>query len=116
MLYSFARVSAVIGMRRQDYFRQESRGGSRLPVRTTAPQHPQHRYRLTLMVPSLVPRGIEQTTTLLLEPGEVITLTGRDWRPALTSSEQLFLDGPVGEANHPARRQLGVCAAGDAAA
>ena len=23
MLYSFARVSAVIGMRRQDYFRQE---------------------------------------------------------------------------------------------
>ena len=26
MLYSFARVSAVIGMRRQDYFRQESRG------------------------------------------------------------------------------------------
>ena len=26
MLYSFARVSAVIAMRRQDYFRQESRG------------------------------------------------------------------------------------------
>ena len=30
MLYSFARVSAVIGMRRQDYFRQESRGWLRL--------------------------------------------------------------------------------------
>ena len=29
MLYSFARVSAVIGMRRQDYFRQESRGWRR---------------------------------------------------------------------------------------
>ena len=28
MLYSFARVSAVIGMRRQDYFRQERQGGS----------------------------------------------------------------------------------------
>ena len=30
MLYSFARVSAVIGMRRQDYFWQESRGWLRL--------------------------------------------------------------------------------------
>ena len=30
MLYSFARVSAVIGMRRQDDFRQESRGWLRL--------------------------------------------------------------------------------------
>ena len=30
MLYSFARVSAVSGMRRQDYFRQESRGWLRL--------------------------------------------------------------------------------------
>ena len=29
-LYSFARVSAVIGMRRQDYFRQEGRGWLRL--------------------------------------------------------------------------------------
>ena len=33
MLYSFARVSAVIGMRRQDYFRQESRGWLRPPQR-----------------------------------------------------------------------------------
>ena len=31
MLYSFARVSAVIAMRRQDYFRQERRGWLRLP-------------------------------------------------------------------------------------
>ena len=31
MLYSFARVSAVIGMRRQDYFRQGSRGWLRAP-------------------------------------------------------------------------------------
>ena len=30
MLYSFARVSAVIGMRRQDYFRQECQGWLRL--------------------------------------------------------------------------------------
>ena len=30
MLYSVARVSAVIGMRRQDYFRQEGRGWLRL--------------------------------------------------------------------------------------
>ena len=30
MLYSFARVSAVIGMRRQDYFRQERQGWLRL--------------------------------------------------------------------------------------
>ena len=30
MLYSVARVSAVIGMRRQDYFRQERRGWLRL--------------------------------------------------------------------------------------
>ena len=30
MLYSFARVSAAVGMRRQDYFRQESRGWLRL--------------------------------------------------------------------------------------
>ena len=33
MLYSFARVSAVIGMRRQDYFRQERRGGSAASTR-----------------------------------------------------------------------------------
>ena len=30
MLYSFARVSAVLGMRRQDYFEQGSRGWLRL--------------------------------------------------------------------------------------
>ena len=30
MLYSFARVSAVLGMRRQDYFRQGSRAWLRL--------------------------------------------------------------------------------------
>ena len=30
MLYSFARVSAVLGMQRQDYFGQGSRGGLRL--------------------------------------------------------------------------------------
>ena len=30
MLYSFARVSAVLGMRRQDYYRQGSRGWLRL--------------------------------------------------------------------------------------
>ena len=30
MVYSFARVSAVVGMRRQDYFRQERRGWLRL--------------------------------------------------------------------------------------
>ena len=30
MLYSFARVSAVLGMRRQDYFQQGSRGWLRL--------------------------------------------------------------------------------------
>ncbi len=30
MVYSFARVSAAVGMRRQDYFRQESRGWLRL--------------------------------------------------------------------------------------
>ena len=30
MLYSVARVSAVIGMRRQDYFRQERQGWLRL--------------------------------------------------------------------------------------
>ena len=30
LLYSFARVSAAVGMRRQDYFRQESRGWLRL--------------------------------------------------------------------------------------
>ena len=30
MLYSFARVSAVLGMRRQDYFGQGSRGWLRL--------------------------------------------------------------------------------------
>ena len=43
MVYSFARVSAVIGMRRQDYFRQESRGCSgstrRAASVTTVPAH-----------------------------------------------------------------------------
>ena len=42
MLYSFARVSAVLGMRRQDYFRQGSRGWLRLHENgggTTVPAH-----------------------------------------------------------------------------
>ncbi|MCY4375126.1 MAG: hypothetical protein OXC31_15310 [Spirochaetaceae bacterium] len=41
MLYSFARVSAAIGMRRQDYFRQESRGWLRLHEKgRQAPRRP----------------------------------------------------------------------------
>ena len=36
MLYSFARVSAVLGMRRQDYFQQGSRGWLRLHERREA--------------------------------------------------------------------------------
>ena len=38
MLYSFARVSAVLGMRRQDYYRQDARGVAQAPRerRTTA--------------------------------------------------------------------------------
>ena len=52
MLYSFARVSAVIGMRRQDYFRQGLRGWLRLHEKgdkrhdvrpTTGPSRPWRR-------------------------------------------------------------------------
>ena len=40
MLYSFARVSAVIGMRRQDYFRQERQGWLRLHEKARRPGPP----------------------------------------------------------------------------
>ena len=48
MLYSFARVSAVLGMRRQDYFQQGSRGWLRLHEkggkRHDVPAHPLDEY------------------------------------------------------------------------
>ena len=54
--YSFARVSAVIGMRRQDYFRQESRGWFRLHEKGWTGLWPEHRQALKRRVVHRQPR------------------------------------------------------------
>ena len=79
-LYSFARVSAVIGMRRQDYFRQERRGWLRLHE-TGGTRHdvPAHHRAAEALDDYLARAGLDAATAAVFQsvdpPGR--RLTGR---------------------------------------
>ena len=80
MLYSFARVSAVIGMRRQDYFRQERRGWLRLHEKGgTRHDVPAHHRAAEALDDYLARAGLDAATAALFQsvdpPGR--RLTGR---------------------------------------
>ena len=79
MLYSVARVSAVIGMRRQDYFRQERQGWLRLHEKG-GPRHdvPAHHRAAEALDDYLARAGLDAPTAALQSvdpPGR--RLTGR---------------------------------------
>ena len=80
MLYSFARVSAVIGMRRQDYFRQERQGWLRLHEKVgTRHDVPAHHRAAAALDDYLARAGLDAATAALFQsvdpPGR--RLTGR---------------------------------------
>ena len=66
MLYSFARVSAVIAMRRQDYFRQERQGWLRLHKKGGT-QHdvPAHHRAAAALDDYLARAGLDAATAAL---------------------------------------------------
>ena len=68
MVYSFARVSAVVGMRRQDYFRQGVRGWLRLHEKG-GKQHdvPAHHRAATAVDAYLVAGGVEDAKAPLFQ-------------------------------------------------
>ena len=68
MLYSFARVSAVLGMRRQDYFRQGSRGWLRLHEKG-GKRHdvPAHHRAAEALAEYLVAAGLEDGKVALFQ-------------------------------------------------
>ena len=80
MLYSFARVSAVIGMRRQDYFRQESRGWLRLHEKG-GKQHdvPAHHRAVEALDDYLAASGLDEAKAPLFQSVDPAgrKLTGR---------------------------------------
>ena len=68
MLYSFARVSAVIGMRRQDYFRQESLGWLRLHEKGgTRHDVPAHHRAAEALDDYLALAGLDEATAALFQ-------------------------------------------------
>ena len=80
MLYSVARVSAVIGMRRQDYFRQERQGWLRLHEKGgTRHDVPAHHRAAAALDDYLARAGLDAATAALFQsvdpPGR--RLTGR---------------------------------------
>ena len=80
MLYSFARVSAVIGMRRQDYFRQERQGWLRLHEKGGRRHDvPAHHRATAALDDYLEAAGLDEPTAALFQsvdpPGR--RLTGR---------------------------------------
>ena len=80
MLYSFARVSAVIGMRRQDYFRQERQGWLRLHEKGgTRHDVPAHHRAAEAIDDDLARAGLDEPKAALFQsvdpPGR--RLTGR---------------------------------------
>ena len=80
MRYSFARVSAVIGMRRQDYFRQERQGWLRLHEKGgTRHDVPAHHRAAAALDDYLARAGLDAATAALFQsvdpPGR--RLTGR---------------------------------------
>ena len=81
MLYSFARVSAVIGMRRQDYFRQERQGWLRLHEKggTRHDVPAQHRAAAEALDDYLEAAGLDEPTAALFQSVDPAgrRLTGR---------------------------------------
>ena len=80
MLYSFARVSAVIGMRRQDYFRQERQGWLRLHEKGgTRHDVPAHHRAAAALDDYLARAGLDEPTAALFQSVEPAgrRLTGR---------------------------------------
>ena len=68
MLYSFARVSAVIAMRRQDYFRQERRGWLRLHEKGgTRHDVPAHHRAAAALDDYLERAGLDAATAALFQ-------------------------------------------------
>ena len=68
MLYSFARVSAVIGMRRPDYFRQERRGWLRLHEKGgTRHDVPAHHRAAEALDDYLEAAGLDEPTAALFQ-------------------------------------------------
>ena len=68
MLYSFARVSAVIGMRRQDYFRQERQGWLRLHEKGgTRHDVPAHHRAAEALDDYLARAGLDEATAALFQ-------------------------------------------------
>ena len=94
MLYSFARVSAVIGMRRQDYFRQERQGWLRLHEKGgTRHDVPAHHRAAEALDDYLARAGLDEPTAALtraLSRRLVLAIGRRRWisrpRPAATRS------------------------------
>ena len=80
MLYSFARVSAVIGMRRQDYFRQERQGWLRLHEKG-GQRHdvPAHHRAAEALDDDLARAGLDAATAALFQSVDPAgwRLTGR---------------------------------------
>ena len=80
MLYSFARVSAVIGMRRQDYFRQERQGWLRLHEKG-GQRHdvPAHHRAAEALDDYLARAGLDEATAALFQSVDPAgrRLTGR---------------------------------------
>ena len=80
MLYSFARVSAVLGMRRQDYFQQGSRGWLRLHEKGGKRQDvPAHHRAAEALDAYLVAAGLEDGRAALFQSVDRVgdRLTGR---------------------------------------
>ena len=80
MLYSVARVSAVIGMRRQDYFRQERRGWLRLHEKGgTRHDVPAHHRAAEALDDYLEAAGLDEPTAALFQSVDPAgrRLTGR---------------------------------------
>ena len=80
MLYSFARVSAVIGMRRQDYFRQERQGWLRLHEKGgTRHDVPAHHRAAEALDDYLARAGLDAATAALFQSVDPAgrRLTGR---------------------------------------
>ena len=79
-LYSFARVSAVIGMRRQDYFRQERQGWLRLHEKGgTRHDVPAHHRAAEALDDDLARAGLDAATAALFQSVDPAgrRLTGR---------------------------------------
>ena len=80
MLYSFARVSAVLGMRRQDYFQQGSWGSLRLHEKGGKRHHvPAHHRAAEVLDKYVEAAGLEEPKATLFQSVEPagLRLAGR---------------------------------------